>query len=70
MKVKKTENTDGTFNVELSDMTIDDLKHLYCRSSLINQDITDAMGSGFGDKKLPEISFGCEFGPALNDIWD
>jgi len=65
MKVLKIFNT-----IIVIGATKEDLRHLYLRTSLSNNDLTKAIGEGFGDKKVPDTSFGCAFKHIFNGIWD
>ncbi len=74
MKVTKLWNG----NIVLSDVSNDDLKQLYIRTSLTNSAVNEATMidyrgervSGFDGKKVPDTAFGCEFSCLFDGIWD
>ena len=78
MKVTRTENLDGTSQIILNEVTNDDLKHLYIRTSLSNSAINEATMttykgervSGYDGKLVPDPEFGCEFAHIFNGVWD
>lgn len=78
MKVTKITNVDSSISLRLDDVSNDDLKHLYIRTSLSNSAINEATMteyqgehvSGFDGKKVPEPEFGCEFCGIFDGVWD
>jgi len=70
MKASKIIEDDGTTTWLLEGLTKEDERQLYIRSALTNNDITKAMRDGFGEKKLPDTSFGCCMSCLFTDTWD
>jgi len=69
VNVTKIEHADGSTRLILNDVSEDDMKHLYIRTSLIDSAIETAMADGFGDKKLPKSDFGCAFAGVFEGLW-